>query len=302
VKRASRSLAVCSLFLSGCFHSALVEEKQRALVKEGLAQQVFPMSLDAARQGVTDSREAVCAARLADAEGWAKVSMPHVDVPKDFKEACLRFDKEALQADRWHFCLQTGCCWTLITEGTGIRIDETTSERGDVRLCEEEIWKTLAPGTAEAALESAAVAAEEHANQFERDFKGPWAFTVGLYGSLRTPPLGGGLGAQAGVRKWISPFLIPAMTVGYEYTGDHVVALTPRIEVTTWTRSAEQHGLPQWSIYLFASGLVIIRTNASVRPGLRVGVGFQALFAMIELGALVTETGPAFRMAVGVGL
>jgi hypothetical protein len=283
------ALAVAgAVLLSGCFHFALVEQQRAVLLEQELKGRLLPMTLEEAR--------AVVLRDVAQGCGALGVSRR----PADCELAV-----DVVEPKRWRFC-RDACCATLVARPDGVELVDVAAPFSGVSLpdCRERMWLVLDPLGAAAVLRDLPDRAEEAAIDLERHFPHRWAFTGAVFASLTTPSAFS-LGAHVGVRRWISPYLIPGATVGFEHqltaTPRELISLRPRIELTTWTPEADRMGLPGVSMYLFVAPQLVVG-GGEVNPGFQAGVGVIVRLGFFEIGGATDVQGPHFRIAAGAAL
>ncbi len=186
-----------------------------------------------------------------------------------------------------------------------------------------ELWRVMdPPAAAQAAVQAAALAAADvgalAADEEER-FQGRWSFFAGGKTSALTggKELVVGVGAQAGVRRWLGYFLLGGGGLEYESvvflaSTAHSVGLQLRAEISMWEEeSAGFFNLPSISIAMTATPLLAFGTRPAT--GARGAVGLSLahlrgvwapLFLEVGYQSLVVDGADAsgFRVVMGLGL
>jgi hypothetical protein len=265
------ALTLVAVGASGCFRAALVEDQRRPLLAARLDQAVFPGPLPRLRERLL--------ARIVDA----------------------RLPVDTLTPESWTFCLERGCC-AVVAGADDARLVHLTDEQGNLTGCRQRVWRALAPEASEAGFAQLDADAEAATAAFERDFHGPWAPTATAYLGFLTQPTVLSWGVTAGVRKWASPYLVPALVAGYEQAPgpEHHLSLGPRVEVTSWSTRSAFLGLPDASISLGAAPVLVI--GHETRVGFQAAMGLHAFYGALELGTLEAGGVLSFRATLGVGL
>lgn len=182
-----------------------------------------------------------------------------------------------------------------------------------------ELWRLLDPSGAAAANDEAVVDVPALAAEEEERFEGRWSFFGGArvvtVVTARDPVFA--FGAQAGVRRWMSYFLLAGAGLEYEnvlFPGRQLSTLGAqlRAEVSIWQdEDAVVLNLPALSFVMSVSPLLAFGTRAT--PGMRGCVGFSLrrvgeiwtpIFFELGYQSLAVDglNATGFRAALGFGL